>query len=1427
MSFKEYLDNRMILENEIYSNSAEKADFLKNKTNLGNAFWINMLGFTALKQLATTDARLKTYFKKDPVRLKKITDGNSDFTLVVKLASDENFITTAVANEITRFMVLIKTNKITKIDETKWRVILNKVKLSVLKPNAQIKKIVQEFLDGIRTLEKCLPPMYLYAKRLKKDNVANEFFNMVHLLKSTIKIDLGDDDSTSPTPMTMPDGSQTPTQTITDDDGDAKISVMTIITSAEMIGRKWRARNGVVYANRAACARALLWGWGLTPKEAIDVSGIEAFRINNIYRIDSKNPANQNVDRDTGLLKGKLAKAPAQVQARSNAPKPKPAIGVDWSQFTLESAPLVNENEQYFMIHYYWNMDIKSIRKDLRRLGLTTMKDQKAIFSTGKEVLRIAEQKITADPSSAVYQKYKDFMKLIDTSQALKITQYQIENFAKAFGLDDMTRRWVDQEFNFYDLEWWKKFHQGYKFTQIFKQKPKVKRGFSLSNQILQSFKNTFEKDFMKAVKYLYNLNDSDVGAVVGGSGWKNRIINFLIREVDRPTTTITFIKLLASLSNENLKELYKLKFWDDRTNLLIYYRYSDENIKTYKKALRKRLRDSGILFKITNLTDDDIEDMTEISDEILSIIVVKIEQRRLFSDSWNNLLKDSGGFEEALIKAGMYDDILEKFKGNKNSIFCLMNTGFYSKGNDSMLILDILKNPVDGVYQSVAAIDGTFSYGYDKDKFGILFTNNFYQQAFVEYFYHFHDKYVDSDVFFWVYSKLKPYLNEGQKRTVDELALSKKWGNWNFKYFNKNVGKFISTVSVDLIEKNYPVWVKEGYYVENCVYDYIKINGSFILTDKKLIDDFVKRFGKKLPENILSLRKFTPQYAYDKIVDVIIETAARTSESPFADINLQTASPELVVKIRTQIDKFKKKWLDEGNIGPLVCTNWGKSYFTDDEKIDLFIAYQRGFVCEEITKYSQTYYMDETFDFMSTVEGKIKFLFKNKSLLKNERRINKIVKGLNLAGLVDDILKDQTMTEDQKETQLKRMVEVISTGPTGNNRKGHVLNNLANEMMVIPAMKQMLKDKSTPIRPLKKLSPKELLDVLRFNNFTIDKKQIPKHRSGNYSDYFRQLENGTDKISIPDLQIDKIEETVEDLGRKSVEYSFKYGNNRHGHYGIKFLESFNVSLRPKELINFIAANPNPTIIPAFHGTGSVAASMILRFGFKIVTKSIAGVETVGKMLGDGVYFSNVISKAAIYLGDSGGYKGEGEVGYIFEMEAYIGKEYVNYKAAGLGNDSIRSPEWCVYDPRAQLKITKAHKVVKVNFEEIKDLKTKYPDAVTEDRYFPPVSKNFREYLIEQEKRMANSMVYIFMDGEIPVGVNKVLDFEKFKSKYESDNLWVDYGQEGPVVIVKNNNLQQNGVVKVNNSTRWSITDDLNGQGGLFSQWLTLIKKST
>lgn len=394
--------------------------------------------------------------------------------------------------------------------------------------------------------------------------------------------------------------------------------------------------------------------------------------------------------------------------------------------------------------------------------------------------------------------------------------------------------------------------------------------------------------------------------------------------------------------------------------------------------------------------------------------------------------------------------------------------------------------------------------------------------------------------------------------------------------------------------------------------------------------------------------------------------------------------------------------------------------------------------------------------------------------------RIENLLDSLSIREIADGIMTNEKKTEAEREVLLEKLFSSVNMGRKGNDRKNAIATKVISDQCIKESLLETNKKSAIPI--LVPLTGENLLEIFKFNNFEVelpDNLKIGKKNT--ITQAYKKAKTWTPNI--PDLLVSRVEDTQANLDMKAVEYS-KYYNDQHGDQGIVFLESFDVNLEQfPELKEFMKENPTPTIIPAFHGTGSVAASMILRFGFKVVKKSMGGVQVVGKMLGDGIYFSNIVSKSIQYLGDNGYGRKMGTIGYLFEMDAYIGKKGVHHNSAGLNNDGIKSPEWCVFDGRAQLVIKKAHKVKMVHGQVIRDLKKQYPQAINEDRFFP----NFAKFLKEERgnSTASKSTTFIFYSGLIPDASENLIEFDDWLAQNKSSKISYTPGQYGPEITIE------------------------------------------
>lgn len=355
-------------------------------------------------------------------------------------------------------------------------------------------------------------------------------------------------------------------------------------------------------------------------------------------------------------------------------------------------------------------------------------------------------------------------------------------------------------------------------------------------------------------------------------------------------------------------------------------------------------------------------------------------------------------------------------------------------------------------------------------------------------------------------------------------------------------------------------------------------------------------------------------------------------------------------------------------------------------------------------------------------------------------------------------------------------------------------------------------------IKPYGKIDEIRLAEILKYNNVTLPRRPVIKDGD--------TISSALAKVKVEepvrDLSVTVDELDPEALERMSVEYD-AFNRYAHGQIAVKFLRSFNVSVPLQEegfklwAQKMAAEGINSKIMkPVFHGTGSVGALMILRYGFRVVRSNDPSV--VGRMLGDGIYFSNVLDKVAQYVGDKGFGRQIGTRGYIFEMEASLGKPGRDYKAAGADDvASVRStvsPEWVVFTPNEQLRIYKCFEVDLIKKEQMEELKSKH---LKEGEETAVKITRFKNFINEGKGDMKHCITYIFMDGDIPVSETEKVEFEKFNARRFGNHVKLDWTGSGPSVMIYNNKESATYVVRY---TREFMQD----QKSDFKKYLKLLK---
>lgn len=320
-------------------------------------------------------------------------------------------------------------------------------------------------------------------------------------------------------------------------------------------------------------------------------------------------------------------------------------------------------------------------------------------------------------------------------------------------------------------------------------------------------------------------------------------------------------------------------------------------------------------------------------------------------------------------------------------------------------------------------------------------------------------------------------------------------------------------------------------------------------------------------------------------------------------------------------------------------------------------------------------------------------------------------------------------------------------------------------------------------------LNHRTVASILNFNNIPIAK--LPNISEKDTIVTAKKKVNKVD-INVPEERVEKIDLSEDELIDLTVEYD-AFNRKKHN-LSLVITEAFKVSIpsqtegRAKWDAKMQEEGVQSKIMePVFHGTGSVAAAMILRLGFAVSSlkdTEKTGVKVAGRMLGDGIYFSTAIDKVAQYASDGGFGRRLGAEGYIFEMNASLGKHRRDFREAGTSSQYseryVVSPEWAVFSPNEQLVINKAYKIKRVPHHVLDKLKSSRK-LVNESKNVTGI-RGFRDVIRENLNYGTENMItFIFSDGRIPLADGTLIDFDKYNQEL-GPNVRVEGGQLGAMV---------------------------------------------
>lgn len=224
---------------------------------------------------------------------------------------------------------------------------------------------------------------------------------------------------------------------------------------------------------------------------------------------------------------------------------------------------------------------------------------------------------------------------------------------------------------------------------------------------------------------------------------------------------------------------------------------------------------------------------------------------------------------------------------------------------------------------------------------------------------------------------------------------------------------------------------------------------------------------------------------------------------------------------------------------------------------------------------------------------------------------------------------------------------------------------------------------------------------------------------------------------------------------------------------GLEVAKIFSVAI-PGQREKFEAwtkANPAAKIMTLYHGSGTINAAFILRFGFKIIKSTDPSVT--GRMLGDGVYFADNINKTMLYMSNSGYIRQPNQEGFVFKCKVALGNSPKDYREGKAERRSLVSNEWSIMTT---------------------------DQIIIEEAYYGHSREHTHlKTILNEEAAMIKSRVssFMFMDGLIPIDAELMVDFEKLPDF--GPHVSIETSAKGPIVNIRHDST----VEVVNRCYRW------------------------
>jgi hypothetical protein len=1412
-NLKQYLK-----ENTFYDSTTKQSFLDDKKSQVGTLFWIHFLGIVSLYTVDPSNSKLVSYLKASPVRLQNVDDTHSDLVLSIKILYDDKKINQALADRITKLLALLKMGNIT-VDENIIRDIIKKLGYHKAYCHMKLRPYIDDFESGKTALKDLVVPFFRLAKHEK---IGTEFTDLAKHIIPKIEDEKSDIELSKR--GRKPGSTNKPT---VQPSNVVSTNPMTAVVVAPLVVKDFNYfLNNIPtqpdnYIDQLYC---MLKVWKMSSSERNAWFSIGSKRI-----IADFIRSSQYV----GIFEKVFNGGSNAIDNTDPRVKELPALDASWftPQIKHELYDTWLRTAESMMGNYFiWNfLKYNFDMNNPEHLALT--------FITP------AFSKI---PSVEITAKIKS--KLSSTSpESLIKSFYAISGYSE-FSADNtyITKKLIGYLQILVNESSYINWDMVVPTIKQYTSDPQLKllyAAFSFLGEVRKAFKKV---GVLGKTGYTDNLSKEELADIP--LDLDDAIIKNFINKINIKSRSIDPI-LAKELETSSISSIL------DKYNKKQYFLNSMRGNQFISTTSIPNIFFWGIDIELFKPEDDDLlsEILTHIKTENSTTIQNAIKNIDI-SKPINTLFPKTNEAFKDLVKTflGQLTSKFEAYSLKSVVTYVLTPTEILS----SMVDVEIIKDACIGTYSELISKEDkiknqTLIYDILSKKLG--------EQELLQLLFNIVREYSER---VWttkpeIYNKI--------------IAFGKEQGNMSA----------LKDIYYNFVQKSESIVPKElfvelsNYYVDLVV----KEEGGDFFSDLSYKSQLKTLFS---PDRYYSNTNITED-AYNsnprlkEMVDSVIEKTFESftkvkdflkskkeygtisDPTDVTDRGYITRFPEMsdMEQFRTPIGAIKILSLMEFN------NNEEKPQKFRDETYEVLDLLVKKFSPENV---EQTYEgmkldlkdspekfsVDQKLTWLNLTYNKGVKIKTNWSGRARKGELQKIRE--TFAGDVGNIMFD--IFYSPKKMELNGILDRLG------DKKPIAVKSLKDAVVILPLMTAILGSDS-PIRPAKTLTKKEVMGLLKFNNFHVDDTvaRIKTKKAETTIDMLeRFVSNAADMNNIADdikLQVTERKVEKEDLEKMTAELGFYMappnvdGTDRHGDIAGEVIQVFDADFKGEGFEEFKAKYPDTVLNNVFHGTSEMYASMILRFGFKIANASLeqsAGIKVAGKALGPGVYIAKFCDKSMGYFKEEGRSwtNRKGNYGLLFEMECYTGgpgsppsgfHRSAGFKGSTDESFSFKSPEWAL-KTNAQWRIYRVYKIRTTSKKYVTTMQDKHnikKDTVTtESTMFPKMFMTFKNFIRESDtidvglmnntsKPTKGILSYEFFENSIPVDKENLMFVDDFFDIYGSNTISVQSTQLGWMVefVVP---VDINELCTIPDSDEWALTDP-DGSFSKYLYWFNKLKK--